>query len=541
MQHGVVGRTVAHRAAEQPDPAGDGQPAEPGEHREGHEPGQARGADRPAGHVVAREEAGQREERRPRTAPPACGWSRATAEPRSSASPGTTSPARTDTGGAATRMSSMRSPTTVRTRNVTNHGVTTGTGRPRGAASRTRRPRRAGALHGDRRRGLSAPDDDVRPDERDGPGEVQRVPDGDRRALSSASEPAASSRGARKATRRRTATARSSATRVPTTPRTMSWPCTSASRSSRTGAGTPSSRSAPSSPASMASPAGASRTSRSGGRPVPRRFSTAPTLVIHGSVVPGRTSRPRRRRAPPILSRMPVRRTPAARTLASGSRVDLLHLLQDGASTRSASSPWRRDCTRTRRASTCSGSSPTGSRSAPERRTVRGRPRMVYRAVSADDLRTDPRAQSRIEESIARVALTRVLLEGYGRDASAGVGGVRRSCHGGRPGPPAQTPRRPPRGPTVSWTRSRATWNGSASTRSSTGRPWRSTCTAARSSSWPRRGPRSSATCTSASRRACSMPSPDRSRRASSCRSSGRSTASCSSVATTRTALDDPL
>ena len=40
---------------------------------------------------------------------------------------------------------------------------------------------RAGALHGDRGRGLSAPDDHVRPDERDGPGEVQRVPGRDRR------------------------------------------------------------------------------------------------------------------------------------------------------------------------------------------------------------------------------------------------------------------------------------------------------------------------------------------------------------------------
>jgi predicted ArsR family transcriptional regulator len=114
---------------------------------------------------------------------------------------------------------------------------------------------------------------------------------------------------------------------------------------------------------------------------------------------------------------MPVRRTPAARTLASGSRVDLLHLLQDGGEHTigelAVATGLHENTTREHLQRLVSDGF---AQRAPEHRTVRGRPRMVYRAVSADDLRTDPRARSRIEESIARVALTRVLLEGYGRD-----------------------------------------------------------------------------------------------------------------------------
>lgn len=51
----------------------------------------------------------------------------------------------------------------------------------------------------------------------------------------------------------------------------------------------------------------------------------------------------------------------------------------------------------------------------PEIRTVRGRPRMIYRIAEAQDVRSDPAAASRLEESIARAALTRVLLDGYGK------------------------------------------------------------------------------------------------------------------------------
>ncbi|MGY4645362.1 helix-turn-helix transcriptional regulator [Cellulomonas sp. URHB0016] len=114
---------------------------------------------------------------------------------------------------------------------------------------------------------------------------------------------------------------------------------------------------------------------------------------------------------------MSVRRTSAARTLASGSRVDLLHLLQDGGEHTigelATATGLHENTTREHLQRLVADGF---AQRAPEHRTVRGRPRMVYRAVSADDLRSDPQAQRRIEESIARVALTRVLLEGYGRE-----------------------------------------------------------------------------------------------------------------------------
>ena len=117
---------------------------------------------------------------------------------------------------------------------------------------------------------------------------------------------------------------------------------------------------------------------------------------------------------------MSVRRTPAARTLASGSRVDLLHLLQDGGEHTigelAVATGLHENTTREHLQRLVSDGF---AQRHPERRTVRGRPRMVYRAVSADDLRTDPREQDRIEESIARVALTRILLEGYGREVAS--------------------------------------------------------------------------------------------------------------------------
>ena len=50
----------------------------------------------------------------------------------------------------------------------------------------------------------------------------------------------------------------------------------------------------------------------------------------------------------------------------------------------------------------------------PEVRTTRGRPRIVYRAVTSQDVRTDPVAARRLEDAIAGAALSRVLLQGYG-------------------------------------------------------------------------------------------------------------------------------
>lgn len=114
---------------------------------------------------------------------------------------------------------------------------------------------------------------------------------------------------------------------------------------------------------------------------------------------------------------MAVRRTHAARTLASGSRVDLLHLLQEGGEHTVAELAGalglHENTTREHLQRLVADGF---ARRAPEHRTVRGRPRMVYRAVRPEDVRSDPGAQRRLEDSIASVALTRVLLEGYGRD-----------------------------------------------------------------------------------------------------------------------------
>jgi predicted ArsR family transcriptional regulator len=115
-----------------------------------------------------------------------------------------------------------------------------------------------------------------------------------------------------------------------------------------------------------------------------------------------------------------ARRTPAARTLASGSRIDLLHRLQQGGSFT------------TPELAVAVGLHENTVREhlqrlvddgyvvrEPERRTSRGRPRTIYRAASAGDVRSDPDAAERLEQSIAQVALTKVLLEGYGREVGS--------------------------------------------------------------------------------------------------------------------------
>jgi len=49
-------------------------------------------------------------------------------------------------------------------------------------------------------------------------------------------------------------------------------------------------------------------------------------------------------------------------------------------------------------------------RRTPEVRTVRGRPRMVYRVTTADDLASDPAAQQRLEADIAQARRAAALL-----------------------------------------------------------------------------------------------------------------------------------
>src|SRR4051794_3169025 len=117
---------------------------------------------------------------------------------------------------------------------------------------------------------------------------------------------------------------------------------------------------------------------------------------------------------------MSIRRTAAARTLASRSRVDLLHLLQDGAEHTigelADATGLHENTTREHLQRLVADGF---AKRTPEHRTERGRPRMVYTLMSADDVRADPAATRRIEESIARVALTRMLLEGYGREVGS--------------------------------------------------------------------------------------------------------------------------
>ncbi|UJP38562.1 helix-turn-helix transcriptional regulator [Cellulomonas palmilytica] len=111
------------------------------------------------------------------------------------------------------------------------------------------------------------------------------------------------------------------------------------------------------------------------------------------------------------------RRTPAERTLAAASRVDLLRILQRGGShtvgALAAATGLHENTTREHLARLVADGYAVR---APESRTVRGRPRMLYRIASPDDARSDPIAMGRLEESIAHVALTKVLISGFGRD-----------------------------------------------------------------------------------------------------------------------------
>ena len=112
-----------------------------------------------------------------------------------------------------------------------------------------------------------------------------------------------------------------------------------------------------------------------------------------------------------------TRRLPLEGTLAAASRVDLLHLLQRGGqhtvSDLARATGLHQNTTREHLARLVAEGFAVRT---PEVRTVRGRPRMLYRAASPDDAREDPAAMRRLEQSIAQVALTRVLLEGFGRD-----------------------------------------------------------------------------------------------------------------------------
>lgn len=110
------------------------------------------------------------------------------------------------------------------------------------------------------------------------------------------------------------------------------------------------------------------------------------------------------------------RRTAAARTLGSGSRVDLLHLLQSGGPQTVGELADRTGLHENTAREHLQRLVLDGFvHRQPEVRTTRGRPRIVYRAVTSQDVRTDPVAARRLEDAIAGAALSRVLLQGYGK------------------------------------------------------------------------------------------------------------------------------
>lgn len=107
----------------------------------------------------------------------------------------------------------------------------------------------------------------------------------------------------------------------------------------------------------------------------------------------------------------------AERTLAAASRVDLLHLLQRGGTHTvgdlARATGLHENTTREHLARLVHDGYAVRE---PETRTVRGRPRMLYRATSPQDARRDPAARGRLEDAIAHVALTKALIGGFGRD-----------------------------------------------------------------------------------------------------------------------------
>lgn len=109
-----------------------------------------------------------------------------------------------------------------------------------------------------------------------------------------------------------------------------------------------------------------------------------------------------------------------ARILASTSRVEIMHVLQDrGPSTIDVlvdATDLHPNTVREHLARLIEGDL---VRSEPEKRTTRGRPRMTYRATSSADIRNDPEAASILERSIAQAALTEALVRGFSRDGAA--------------------------------------------------------------------------------------------------------------------------
>lgn len=111
---------------------------------------------------------------------------------------------------------------------------------------------------------------------------------------------------------------------------------------------------------------------------------------------------------------MEDRRSSAARLMASSSRVDLLHLLQqEGPSTIDALAQTLGLHANTVREHLARLTELDYVRREAEVRTTRGRPRMVYRATSSSDVLADPEAQARLNAAIAQTAFTSALMREF--------------------------------------------------------------------------------------------------------------------------------
>lgn len=103
-----------------------------------------------------------------------------------------------------------------------------------------------------------------------------------------------------------------------------------------------------------------------------------------------------------------------ASLLASPSRMELLHLLQQGGPSPVAelarATGLHPNTVREHLSRLIEGGY---VRSEPEVRTRRGRPRILYRVTCAADVRDDPEAQRRLDRSIAQAALTGALVRAF--------------------------------------------------------------------------------------------------------------------------------
>ncbi|TNU72746.1 helix-turn-helix domain-containing protein [Miniimonas arenae] len=104
----------------------------------------------------------------------------------------------------------------------------------------------------------------------------------------------------------------------------------------------------------------------------------------------------------------------SASLLASPSRLELLHLLQQGGPSTidvlARATGLHQNTVREHLARLADGGYVVGE---PEIRSTRGRPRIVYRATRAADVIQDPEALRRLERSIAQAALTRALVGAF--------------------------------------------------------------------------------------------------------------------------------